>query len=271
MKKSISLLLALMLILSMSITAFAENNLGAGVHEGEVTGTYVAGNEGSGTVFSVDITWENLAFTYKAANEPVWDTKDHKYSDYVAACWEGEGSIIVTNHSNTVISAVPKFVADEGFSDAKLRFDTEKLHLSSAEFMEFGENQTGTITVTAEGSLPAGTQGKIGVVQVTIAEDTDVSLADAEALYQKADALATEADLYQRDNFMNDPTPEQQAFVTDISKLSSDTTGLQYAISACEEAPADAEKQAALNKWYKDTRESYFDVLSQYNAFKAAD
>ena len=263
MKRIVSLLLTLVLVLSISTTVFAEEGLGQGQYTGEVTGTYVEGNEGSGTVFSVDIAWEGMEFIYHAAKEPVWDAENHKYSDYMAAYWEGEGTITVTNHSNTVISAVPEFVKDSGYEKAELEFSTTKLHLASSEFMAFGANQTGTITVTADGSLPAETDGKIGVVKVTIAEDADVTVTDAQALYEKATTLCLEADDYGQT--MPEGT-EQEELWTMVAEMQF----YRYALNDCiTQWESGSVTQEELNSNYSGIRNAYYELLSMLNALKA--
>ena len=57
MKKSFAWILALALIMSMSVTAFAadQTGVGTGSYTTDVTGTYVEGTVGSGIIYSVDI------------------------------------------------------------------------------------------------------------------------------------------------------------------------------------------------------------------------
>ena len=82
MKKIISLILALCLTMISIITAFAAEGdatgAGTGTYSTNVTGAYVAGTEASGTVFSVDISWTAMDFTYYAEKAPVWDATNHK-------------------------------------------------------------------------------------------------------------------------------------------------------------------------------------------------
>jgi len=68
MKKLTALFLAIMLVAAMSTTAFAASiTTAGGSNSADVTGTYVAGSAG-GTVYSVDITWGSMAFTYTGAS-----------------------------------------------------------------------------------------------------------------------------------------------------------------------------------------------------------
>lgn len=184
MRKIMSLALALALIMSLSITAYAdETGVEAGSYNTDVTGTYVEGTTSSGTVFSVDIAWSGMNFTYNAEKAPVWNTENHTYSESIPAYWEGEGTIKVTNHSNAKISAIPVYKSEAGYEDAKMTFSADKLSVASAES---GSEQLGTITVTPSGTLPSSANGtKIGTITVTIAQDNDVTVEETDALASK--------------------------------------------------------------------------------------
>lgn len=55
-------------------------------------------------VYNVDVTWEDLTFTYIS---PKWNTTDHLYE---GGTWDKEsGTITVTNHSNWGITHAAKF------------------------------------------------------------------------------------------------------------------------------------------------------------------
>lgn len=190
MKKLTSLSIVIILMLSLCLTAFAQENVGTGAYNADVTGTYVEGAT-SETVFSVDIAWTDLSFTYHAEQQPVWNAETHKYSDAIAAYWEGTGTITVTNHSNAKITATPTYNKGTGYESANMTFSTDKLSVASAES---GAAQVGTITVTPTGSLPANTENQtIGTITLAIAEDTTLTVNDFEALAVKMDALIADA------------------------------------------------------------------------------
>lgn len=68
MKKMISLLAVAALVCTMSTTAFAadQDGVGTGSYNTDVKGTYNAGGVAT-TVYSVNIAWDSLEFTYTAA------------------------------------------------------------------------------------------------------------------------------------------------------------------------------------------------------------
>ena len=72
MKKIISLILALAMVMSLSVTAFAaEGVINGGTDTSDVKGTY--SSTATVTVYSVDIAWEGLSFTYNGAFEGTWN------------------------------------------------------------------------------------------------------------------------------------------------------------------------------------------------------
>lgn len=173
MKKTVSMLLVLTLVMSLSVAVFAADTVkeNGGTATTNVTGTYKGKNESP--VYSVDITWEDMSFTYNPAYKGEWDPSEHTYSNSSEAGWTGEGTITITNHSNADITAVPSYKAAAGFEDASMNFNTNSLKVTSADNKQ-GENGagkavTGTITVIPTGELPEDTSNAIiGTITITI-------------------------------------------------------------------------------------------------------
>lgn len=174
MKKILSISLAVLLLFVLCVPAYASSTdtitTDGGTSTGAVTGSYEPGVTG-GTVINVEIQWNNLSFTYHGTREAVWDPKTCTYSEPEEAGWnDSNASIVITNRSNTAISAVPEYEATEGYEAAGMDFSTDDLHVISADTGEGGP-QTGTITVTPTGYLPEGTSNQtIGHITVTITQ-----------------------------------------------------------------------------------------------------
>lgn len=173
MKKTVSLILALLMMLGMCIPAAAVTMTADGTQDAAVTATYVPGAAG-GTVISVDVVWEDMAFTFHAEQQPVWNPETYSSSNYVSAYWEGKGKINVSNHSNTMACVTLDYAPIEGYENVKMTFGGAAAILESAE--KEHKAQTVSMTVTPFGTLPAlseeGTQ--IGTVKVKLVTSTEV-------------------------------------------------------------------------------------------------
>ena len=105
MKKVLSFVLALVMVLALSVTAFAYDSVSQS-EDKNVTAGYKAENVSkSATVYNFTITWDtsknDLAY-YGEQAIYTWDTSDLKYkantesADYKAAGWYGKAEVVVT-------------------------------------------------------------------------------------------------------------------------------------------------------------------------------
>ncbi len=177
MKKQFALLLTLALVLGLSTTAFAAETdkieTQKGTATADVKATYVAGQSG-GTVYSVDVAWEGLTFTYNGASTGAWDPATHTYNGTTAAGWAtSNGTITVTNHSNAAIKVNLSYTANEGFDDVSMTFDNNNFNVGNADSGAngaAGQAKSFTAKVTPAGTLPdtTTTETVIGTITVTI-------------------------------------------------------------------------------------------------------
>jgi len=140
--------------------------------------TYQTG-ESSATIYSVDIVWESMEFTYTAASEGTWNPSTHTFIDVEGASWSFENNkITVTNHSNTAINATFSYAPAANFdtvSGAFVGVDNKALTdatltLSSAVDSTLDEAPSGDAFLSLSGELPSRleTQTICGTVTVTI-------------------------------------------------------------------------------------------------------
>lgn len=163
MKKVLAIIFVLIMVMQMSTGALAVTASG-GSQSAEVTGTYAS--KDVKTVYSVDITWEGLSFTYNEAFKGEWNTTSHTYENSTEAGWNNnKGTFLIVNHSNAAVKAIPAYQYNEGFETTGMSFSSNPLNLASAES---GTAQTGTISVTPTGTLPKNTNGVIGTITITI-------------------------------------------------------------------------------------------------------
>lgn len=175
MKKIFAVILTLALLSTASVTAFADNIDTIGESgSAKVKGTYVAGGSVA-TVYSVDIAWGSMEFTYTDASVGTWNPDNHKYDGAEEAKWScaaGADKIKVTNHSNADVTVNFKYESDEAYNGITGTFsDNSSLKLDSAVNTEFSNAPSGSVTLGLKGALSSEktTSTKIGTVTVTLA------------------------------------------------------------------------------------------------------
>ena len=169
MKKITTLLAAAALTCAMGTTAFAadQDGVSTGDYTADVKGTYQAG----AVVYSVDIAWTDMSFTYTGAGEGTWDPETHQYSGSSEGAWTASNdSITVTNHSNAAVKATASYQAETGYESTTMTFGNNGATVVTAVGTEVASAPSATITVTPGGTLAESANGgKIGTITVSIA------------------------------------------------------------------------------------------------------
>ena len=168
MKKIASLILALVLIVSMDTTAFAAE---PGDSENiDVTGKYNS-TVTEETVYSVDITWENMTFTYSETTEKVWNAADHSYTTTTTGAWDKtSASITITNHSNAAVTATVAYAAIANTGVTGTLDATEKTLAAGVEGKPAeADALVATLTISGKPTEAVTDAGvKIGSVTITL-------------------------------------------------------------------------------------------------------
>ena len=132
MKKITTLLAAAALTCAMGTTAFAadQDGVSTGDYTADVNGTYQAGGA---VVYSVDIAWTDMNFTYTGAGEGTWDPETHQYSGSSEGAWTASNdSITVTNHSNAAVKATASYQAETGYESTTMTFGNNEATVATA-------------------------------------------------------------------------------------------------------------------------------------------
>ena len=174
MKQIFTLALTFLLIFSLvTVTAFATNDkieATGGTATKAVTASYHSGAGGS-TVYSVDITWGSMAFTYSEGSGRTWDPKTHTYTSGGTGGWSHSGNTItVTNHSNTEVTANLAYASETGFTEISGNFNKSTMNLATAVGTEVPEAPKDTAALTLTGKLASTVTvpATIGTITVTI-------------------------------------------------------------------------------------------------------
>lgn len=180
MKKLIALILAITMMATLSVTAFAEKVDSS--KDIDVKAEY-KDNSSTPDKIITDISWGAMEFTYTKSGQMDWNDADHDYTDNTKTKWTAEGNTVtVVNHSNVAVKVTFAFDAAEGYDGedgVKGTFSNQTLELKSAVGVGTDADSlkelTGTTELTLSGSLKSGTaQGTtVGGITVSIRKNAN--------------------------------------------------------------------------------------------------
>ena len=123
----------------------------------------------SGTVYSVDVIWDNNDFTfdYAAGSTGRWDAENHEFKDTVAGGWEDDDlSVTVTNRSNAALE-VSVSVSDADEADGlTVTSDKAGETLATAENTAVENAPKTVFTLTVDG-IPSQSAVKIATATIS--------------------------------------------------------------------------------------------------------
>ena len=180
MKKFISLILVVAMLMTVSTSVFAATvDTASGSDSADVKAKY---NSATLTdVYSVDITWGSMEFDYNEAGKN-WNAADHKWVNDASdpAGWEvknASNTIKVVNHSSKALKANFDFTANAEYTDLNGKFTYNNADLSGALDLELPKADTEAkeyvVYFAPTGDIPdthnKTTYAKIGAITITLA------------------------------------------------------------------------------------------------------
>ena len=169
MKKLAAAALTLTMAFSMSTPAYAAGNIAVDQASADIKASYQEGNTLTENVYSVDVNWGSLEYTYHPSKTKTWNTETLKYDTKGNPYWEcdnDQNKITVTNHSNKAISA--NFEYEQVNESVDGTFNQTKINLKSAVGTDVDGAPTGTATLSLSGSMAEDDNKVLGNVKVTI-------------------------------------------------------------------------------------------------------
>ena len=177
MKKFLVILLTLVMMFSLSISAFAAETVTSvtSTSDGSVTVTVDEGTDG-GTIYCVTVDWTDDALKYQKANNGIWDPATHTYTGVTINEWTDDTAAVkVTNHSNADVTAT--IATKEIVTNTSYSFDKESFDLATAENTDVNDAPNNTFTITASGTPTAGTDTfTVTISAATAAEPETIDL-----------------------------------------------------------------------------------------------
>lgn len=174
MKKLLAFILALSLVMCMNITAFAAEapeTVGQnGSKEIDVTAKY-SSSTNTPNVYSVDIKWSSMTFTYTQKDTKNWNASDHSYDTVSEGAWDKTAATIqVTNHSNVFVNVEVKYTPVENTGvNGTLTNASAVLDAGEEGNYDGADSVTATLTISGTPSETISSEGvKVGTIKVTI-------------------------------------------------------------------------------------------------------
>ena len=186
MKRLISIALTLAMLMSTSVFA-AEVTADGGMESCGVKATLVEGSDASPIVYSVEIKWDEMEFTYYEESAASWNSETLQYdTGYRAEGWKDgdEATVTIENSSNTEILASFEYAARAGYESATMNFAANELYIASADNGDgTGSVKTASNTVTPDGKLEtAAENAEIGTITITIEQCANITCDTARTL-----------------------------------------------------------------------------------------
>lgn len=127
-------------------------------------------------VYSVDMKWDDMTFTYHEKSTRVWNPTDHTYSEKITGEWDkNTADILVANHSNADVGYTLTCSVDSKYSNFYLGTDKYSMLGKDIGTLKTAENTTvenapsKQLTIYPLGSLPAGTNdANVATLTITI-------------------------------------------------------------------------------------------------------
>ena len=188
MKKLLASAFAFALVMSMSAAAFAVEASSDDDMSIPVSGTYQEGASAAEVVY-VDVTWDDMNFTYTAPSKGTWNPKTHEYENAATGGWAptngADPKITVTNHSNVGVKTTFAFQSEiDGLNGS---FTENTLTLATAEGTAVAAAPKGETAFSVSGSAISEDQ-KLGTITVTVTQeagsDTASGITTFEALQE---------------------------------------------------------------------------------------
>lgn len=172
MKKILTVLIAI-LVTCLGTTVFAtEIDEAEGSASTDVKGTYVTGGTAN-TVYSVNVIWGSMDFTYNDAAPGDWNPETHKYDNAGTASWTCDtdaNKIAVTNHSNTAVTATLSYTPGASYTGIGGNFSKSTIALPTAVGVLPANAPSDSSLLTLSGALSSSVTSSttIGTITVTI-------------------------------------------------------------------------------------------------------
>ncbi len=171
LKKFAAVALTLMLAAAQAVSVAAETVSGAtGSKSIDVQAKY-AGGTTTPDVYSVDVAWGKMEFTYSASGTRDWDPASHQYTDNTSASWAADGNdVTVVNHSNQDVTVRFAYAAAEGYGGITGEFSvaSDTLDAGAVGNVEGADSVSTRLTLSGSLASTVAEFTKVGSITVSL-------------------------------------------------------------------------------------------------------
>lgn len=199
-KKMISLLSVLTMLSTMGMNVSAESITDLNQTSSQyIKAVYQNGTVTAPEVFSVDIEWGSMEFTYDSGNTQSWNVDTLKYDIITGTsswtCEDGANKVTITNNSNFGIQADLSY-SQKNDSNIDGTFDKSSMTLD--KYVDENSQISDSATLSLSGDLTDTTANKaiIGEVTATISGVPLYEVSSEENNYQTVQYTSTDGKTY---------------------------------------------------------------------------
>lgn len=179
MRRLFAISLAVALGLSAGVAVFAESSEQT-IGQNESQSITVIAKRTDTTenkiVYSVDMKWDDMVFTYHEKSTRVWNPIDHTYSEEITGEWDkNTAEILVTNHSNAGVKVgfVYKTIGDTNLTGT-LDVTESTLKAGVENDYEHADNVTSKLTLSGKPNETVSEAGsRIGTITITVSPENE--------------------------------------------------------------------------------------------------
>ena len=168
MKKLITLAMTFIMIIVMATSSFAATVADGGSESGNVE--VIINKDAVTTVYSVDIDWESLDFTYSLGNG-IWDPETHTVTGGSPSWDKSTAKITVTNHSNAAVDIKAVFAGDQTTATVNgvtATLTNDSFNLVAGKLNDYAGAANNKTTVTVSGTPSVEDTFTVGTITVTV-------------------------------------------------------------------------------------------------------
>ncbi len=154
MKRIIATIFTMAIGFNMGFTALAAGTVGQnGRQDIDVKAKY-SDTVTTPDVYSIDIEWDNMTFTYSEAGTMDWDPATHTYTENVTSGWDKDSAdVTVANHSNVPVDISFGYVPEDNYGVTSALTHTEStVNLNAAIEGNLTDIPSVTATLTVSGT-----------------------------------------------------------------------------------------------------------------------